>query len=253
MAELRRATRYVRDESGRVILKRGNGSLVEGSRAHKQPTAKVTPSQPLEGGATQRHLKPARALPRYAATARKRLVKAHLAIKKYSKLKKVLLALGVLAFCTGGFFLATDGKPDTDEVAKQPATQQTAPVESLEYQTILPNGKSISQLGGWKRVSPLEADPVYAYIDSLAGVEISVSQQPMPGSFIKNIDASIAKLAKEYSATSVLNAGDVKAYIGVSSKGPQSTIFTKNNLLILIKSQKKIEDKDWVAYIESLN
>jgi hypothetical protein len=126
-------------------------------------------------------------------------------------------------------------------------------IENLEYQTILPDSKSISSLGGWKRVSPPKADPVYAYVDTINGVAISVSQQPLPKSFKGNTDDQIAELAKKFNATTKIEADDTKVYIGTSAKGPQSVIFTKDYLLILIKSLKKIDNTSWTTYIKSLN
>lgn len=125
-------------------------------------------------------------------------------------------------------------------------------VESLEYQTILPKGKPIGELGGWKRVSPDGSDPVFAFADKIGDTPISVSQQPLPQSFIGNVETKVAELAKTYNATTKIEAGVVTAYIGASSKGPQSVIFTKNSLLILIKSDQKIEDSAWAEYIKSL-
>jgi hypothetical protein len=126
-------------------------------------------------------------------------------------------------------------------------------VENLEYQTIVPDGKSISELGGWKRVSPAGSDPVFAYTDTIGAVSISVSQQPLPKSFVGDTDNQVAELAKKFSATNKIQSADTTIYVGSSSKGPQSAIFTKNGLLILIKSQEKIEDAAWAKYAKSLN
>jgi hypothetical protein len=116
------------------------------------------------------------------------------------------------------------------------------------YQTIIPTSKSIS----WDRISPPGNDPVYAYPDSLDGVAISVSEQPLPQSFKTNTDSQVSQLAKGYNATDTIAVGNDKVYIGTSVKGPQSLIFTKSNLLILIKSQQKIADASWKTYIASL-
>ena len=126
-------------------------------------------------------------------------------------------------------------------------------VQKLDYATILPEGSSISQLGGWKRVSPPNEDPVFAYTDTVSKVSVSVSQQPLPASFKGDVSNKVAELAKKFNATSTIDADGTKVYIGTSAKGPQSLIFTKNNLLILIKSQGKVEDKTWQSYINSLN
>lgn len=123
----------------------------------------------------------------------------------------------------------------------------------MTYQTILPQGKSISDLGGWQRVSPPEGDPVFAYVDSIDGVSVNVSQQPLPKSLKGDVDEWVTELAKKFNATTRIDADDTKVYVGTSAKGPQSAIFTKNGLLILIKSETKVEDKGWAAYARSLN
>jgi len=125
-------------------------------------------------------------------------------------------------------------------------------IQNTGYTTILPEGRSIVQLGGWVRVSPKDSDPVYAYADSIGGIPISVSEQPLPESFKTNSVAKVSELAKSYNASATLAIGDTTIYIGTSAKGPQSVIFTKSNLLILIKSEKKIEDAAWSNYAASL-
>ncbi len=121
------------------------------------------------------------------------------------------------------------------------------------YQVVLPTSESISKLGGWRRVSPSGKDPVFAYSDVIDGVTVSVSQQPLPQSFKQDTDDQVADLARKFSATTKIDAGNTTVYVGTSSKGPQSAILTKKNLLILIKSQKKIDDSAWAKYAESLN
>lgn len=99
-------------------------------------------------------------------------------------------------------------------------------------------------------MSPPDNDPVFAYTDSIDGIKISVSQQPLPSGMD---DAQVAELAKKYNATTKLELSQPVVYIGASAKGPQSVIFTKNKLLVLIKSQGKISDEAWTNYIKSLN
>jgi hypothetical protein len=120
------------------------------------------------------------------------------------------------------------------------------------YTTILPKEKSISELGGWKRISPPKKDPVFAFTDAVDGVPISVSEQPLPESFKNNTDSQVAELAQKFNATDKVDAGGIPVYIGTSSKGPQSVIFTKNNVLVLIKSEKKIQNTSWASYAQSL-
>ncbi|MEO5950616.1 MAG: hypothetical protein ABIQ04_04165 [Candidatus Saccharimonadales bacterium] len=139
-------------------------------------------------------------------------------------------------------------------VTKSPTTADANKIiENLEYQTVLPVGKTINTLGGWKRVSPPDSDPVYAYIDAIDGIAVSVSQQPLPKSFEGDVDSKVAELAKKFNATTKVDASGTTVYIGTSAKGPQSIIFTKNGILILVKSQEKITDASWIKYAKSLS
>lgn len=120
------------------------------------------------------------------------------------------------------------------------------------YQTSLPSGKTIQQLGGWKRVSPPSAAPVFAYADALGDAHITVSEQPIPDTFKPDIDINVGSLAAAYNASQKITVGKTTVYIGTSAQGPQSVIFRKNNVLILIKSTAKIGNDDWAGYIQSL-
>ena len=120
------------------------------------------------------------------------------------------------------------------------------------YSTVLPSNKTIESLGGWSRVSPPNSDPVYAYTDTVDTVSITVSEQPLPVSFKSDVSTKVAEVAKNFNATTKLEAKSTDFYIGTSASGPQSVIFAKNDVLILIKSQKKIDDEKWGVYIDSL-
>jgi len=126
------------------------------------------------------------------------------------------------------------------------------PTNRLGFNTVIPTGKSIEQLGGWQRVSPEGSAPVYTYVDSIEGVPINVSQQDIPDSFGTNTNSKVAELAKNFNATNTLNVENLTVYIGTSAKGPQSVIFTKDKTLVLIKSEKEISGTAWTAYINSL-
>jgi hypothetical protein len=133
-------------------------------------------------------------------------------------------------------------------ISTRPNGTTTAPT----YDVVLPQRTPISDLGGWQRVSPEGKDPVFAYNDTVEEVAISVSQQPLPASFVGNVDAQVKQLAESYSASTVIDAGGTKVYIGRSARGPQSVIFAKNNTLVLIKSQKTISQAEWTKYINNL-
>lgn len=123
---------------------------------------------------------------------------------------------------------------------------------SPTFQTILPGSKTIDQLGGWKRSQPPQGDAIYAFIDTVNGVPVRVSQQPLPESFKNDTASRVAELAKDFNATDKIKDDDITLHIGTSAKGPQWVIFTHNGLLILIKSEKKIADVSWINYVGSL-
>jgi hypothetical protein len=145
------------------------------------------------------------------------------------------------------FYSGVNGLDSSGSAASQKAN------EKPDFHAVLPTGKSITDLGGWKRISPPGNDPVFAYADNLRNVRIAVSQQPLPASFRSNVDANVSKLAKDYAATKKVSSGSTNIYIGTSYQGPQSVIFSKNDLLILIKSDQKIEDNAWAWYADQLN
>lgn len=159
----------------------------------------------------------------------------------HSKRTIVVIVVIVITCVTIGLLARNSNNSSADAAAKKP-----------NYKTALPEGKTVAELGGWKRVSPAKDDPVFAYIDQIDSVTVSVSQQPLPQSFKSNVANQVAELAKKFNATDKIDAKGTAVYIGTSSKGPQSVIFSSNNLLILIKSEKQIADTSWATYVESL-
>lgn len=185
------------------------------------------------------------AVPSFAAV----LARAH---RLLSGRKTVVVARIILLVVVG--YLVIDvliGQLNTAKNSEQ-ASYTTKSYESPTYQTVLPNGKSANAFGGWRRVSPPEGSPVFAYADVIDGVSVSVSEQPLPASFTSDPGDQVASLAEKFNATDKIDAGTSVIYVGTSAKGPQSAIMTRDNLLILIKSQKKISDTAWSAYAASL-
>lgn len=175
--------------------------------------------------------------------------------KKFFKLswqKKLLIILAVLLFVVLLVILlssANDNKTVTDD--------GTNPVPQLEkgtpnYQTVLPQGKTIDSLGGWTRVSPPGSDPVYTYVDKIDNVQIRISEQPLPDSFKDDEAQELEKFAQSEKATEKITVDGNTVYIGTSSNGPQSLFLIKNKLLILIKSDSPISQNKWIQYINSL-
>lgn len=159
-------------------------------------------------------------------------------------------AAGAIAIAIGGYYLLSDRPAAT--TASQ--TQATAGLTkgTPDYPTLVPEGKDIDDLGGWTRVSPPDRNPVYAFVDKIGTVQISVSQQPLPPDFQTDTASKVAQVAQDFNATEKVTAGNATIYLGKSAKGPQSAILNKDELLILIKAAAPIPNDQWVSYIESL-
>lgn len=162
-----------------------------------------------------------------------------------------LLAVGVI-FIGARFvpgvkeFIAPD--PKATPLLKQ--TQGVLTKQDPPFSTKTPNGESYE--GKWTRVSPSERNPVYAFNGAIEGVNVIVSQQPLPKELRNDTVASTQALAAGYSATQKLEVPGAAAFVGTSAKGPQSVIMTKDNLLILIKSSERIPNQSWEAFLTTL-
>lgn len=141
-----------------------------------------------------------------------------------------------------------DKSPETTSVDETPVLAKGTP----SFSGVLPKGKTIANYGGWTRISPEDTEPVYAYSDSIDGININVSQQSLPENFKDGPDAQLGILAQDFHATQQLHANDFVAYIGTSVDGPQSVIFIKKDILIMIKSSTIIINSSWINYLNSL-
>ena len=101
-------------------------------------------------------------------------------------------------------------------------------------------------------MSPPDRNPVFAYVDKIGTVPVNVSQQPLPDGFEVGSDDQVEQLAAGYKANEKITVGNSVVHIGTSAKGPQSVIFAKGNLLVLIKSTTRIDNNNWAQYVNSL-
>jgi len=150
----------------------------------------------------------------------------------------VMLAAG-LTFLGVGMYQVHSSH--ADESSNQP-----------NFRAVLPEHKTIESLGGWQKLTAPNHDVFYVYLDTINGVDVNVSQQLLPGKFKGNVTQSMLEMARAYNANVTLDADGVTVYVGTSAKGPQSVLFTKNGVLVLMKSWATIPDSDWVAYVKSL-
>ncbi len=117
------------------------------------------------------------------------------------------------------------------------------------YSVLLPANKNITASDGWVRPGDKS---VFVYIDTINNITVSVSEQPLPDDFQTDTSQQMEQLARAEKANEKITVGTTTVYIGKTAKGPQSIFFTRNNLLILIKSDDLITNDQWAAYINSL-
>lgn len=179
--------------------------------------------------------------------------------RKVPHIKPVFYALLIILVLSVGILIGKQNQhiDSKDTTASKPSSQNISGNLTKEvptFKTLLPKEKSISDFGGWTRVSPKDRAAAYGYADTISGTPIIVSQQELPEDFKNTADEQIDTLAEGYHANHIIYAGggSIKVYVGTSSKGPQSVILTKSSLLLLIKSSAKIADDVWINYIDSL-
>lgn len=159
---------------------------------------------------------------------------------KYALIGAVtVIVLGALA---GGGMLLRNRHTSSEEPGAEVLSTQTA---KPDFEYSLPKGDA-------QEVRYNSERKVVSFVDSIGGVEITVSQQPLPEGFKDSVQDKVRKLAEDFSATEVLSTANPTAFLGTSAKGPQTVIFAKKDLLVFIQSAKKIDNHDWAEYITNL-
>lgn len=194
-----------------------------------------------------------RSSPRYIASRLKPLLQRWSQLPRKARYRLVILGTVLVIGTVGIFVLRPASINQTlfttgSGVSTGNDSQATGP----EYSTVTPSGAPIEQYGGWTRVSPANTDPAFAYLDKIEGTEIRVTQQPLPDDFKEDTVVQVEQLAQGYKANEKISVGNTTVYIGTSAQGPQSVIFSLDNLLILIKSSAKLSNDQWAQYVNSL-
>lgn len=142
------------------------------------------------------------------------------------------------------------------KLSKQPPAAPAAPVSGFQQATPPPfdtlGAKTPEQTQ--KGVSYEPQKGVASFADKISGVEVIVSQQPLPDQFKQNPKQEVENLAKSFKASKVLEAKGTQAFYGTSSlDGYQTVIFTKKDLLIFIRAQQELDKDALTQYIVNLN
>lgn len=135
---------------------------------------------------------------------------------------------------------------------KTPVNQQEQDARVPYYDTLIPAGKTIEQLGGWTRSSPTDRNAGFVYVDFIRDNRITINQQVLPEDFKVDTNVQMDAIAKSLSATEVITIEGLTVHVATSSKGPQTVLFNKNDLLVFLRSSVKLSNDDWIGYINSL-
>ena len=147
-------------------------------------------------------------------------------------------------------FLITFAAINRNNNTNKPAVQGESKVAVPDFQTVTPNGDITDTTS--QKINYDASKKVASFTDKLNGYEVTVSMQPIPSTFKPNIGDNVKKVAEQFSANTVLSVDNGSAYLGTSPKGPQSLVGYRGDLLVFMKSERKIEDKAWSDYFNSL-
>jgi hypothetical protein len=117
------------------------------------------------------------------------------------------------------------------------------------FTVLLPSGKTLNDLDARTNDG---GQPLFFFSDKISQSNITVSQQPLPDAFKSNIDKQMEILAKNSGANDKITVGNTTAFIARPTQGLENVIFTKNNLLVYIKTSAQITNEQWAQYISSL-
>lgn len=120
-----------------------------------------------------------------------------------------------------------------------------------DFDILTPDGASADSLGGCVASPPDNDDPYFVFLDTIQGINIQVTEQILPQEFATDTDTKLAELAENYNRT-ITADGNITVRLGASSNGDQFLIFSKSNLLIIIKAAGTLNDGQWITYIDSL-
>ncbi len=169
---------------------------------------------------------------------------------------KFLIVVGILVVILALFvgiklknYFAGSSATETKQIAQEGQPAQPKVSHDPKFDVMVPEGRDIP-----KDKIAYDPDKNFAkYDDQINTVPITVSQQPVPDKFKTDQDNNLSELAKGFSATEKLFAGDTTVFYGRSIKGPQTLIFIKKGSLTFIKTSSEIEKESLKVYIENLN
>lgn len=165
------------------------------------------------------------------------------------------LFLILLAIVSASYLVATTSKKPSSDRHAPSTSEGTLPAARTDvkpsFDTLLPSGRTIEQLGGWRSASPSRKVAAYAYSDHLDGAALVVTQQELPDDFKDKTDEQVKQLAHKLNNKHLIKAGATSVYLG-SDSNLQSLVFAKDDRLVFIKTTGPVSDAHWIDYITAL-
>ena len=138
----------------------------------------------------------------------------------------------------------------TDEI--QGNLENIRPVEEVSFRPYYPEDFDER---GIEFVQQMRGDTEYVtYIDSLDGTNFTVTQQLVTEEIVQAGDDQVENLARAMPipATGVIQIDDTTVFVGISEQNRQALLFTKENVLLFIRTEGLINESSWVGYITRL-
>jgi hypothetical protein len=182
----------------------------------------------------------------------RRLLAKYLHPRRYER-KHVLLVGVVLILVLGFGFkaLSSGSKPPSGEQGPQTAKQKA----EAAFTPLVPLDNLTDATG--KQSKPEfrydQQKKVLGFATTYNGTELTISQQQVPDKFESN-PASLLSLAQSVNANQLLQTQKGTAYIGTDPKtNAQTAIFVTKEVLVFIRSEKRLDEDEWKFYINQLN
>lgn len=155
---------------------------------------------------------------------------------------KPLVGVVVAVLVVGGALLTIKGNGN-DTTAKEVQGAQTA---RADFNSLNPlENKNVETRYDSQR-------KVLSFNDKILGVDATISQQPLPDTFKNDPDGNVKRIAENFNAKTVADAGGTKVYIGKSANGPQSVIFQKDGVLVFMYLTKELDKQTIAEYVIKL-
>jgi hypothetical protein len=267
--KIRRTFQSVRKKTKQVAKSRG----LSKSAANNYPKTRKAglPVSSMDMVSTTAAFKPqdvSRKLPksRLSSKLKKNLSRVFIVISKQKKRAFVVVfsVLTLVAAANLIFSKPSAQRPErgdeTDALGVSVSSEkvensQTGPdiVTTTEFELLFSSGKSQESFE-IALVSPPQNEPVYAYVDTIDGIELRISQQRVPEAFAGDQATKLEEVAKDFQATDIIQIDDMKVYHGFTERfgGTQSLVFIKKDVMVFISSAQKQSDDVWAGYVLGL-